>query len=88
MNAFSGMNVEQVRHLSSQLTHQADQIHQILTSLTGTLDSTQWTGPDSERFRDEWATSHTSGLLQIVSAMQDAAQRAEHNAAEQENTSR
>ncbi len=85
---FTGMDVEQVRHLSSQLTHQADQIETILVSLTGTLDSTQWTGPDSERFRNEWATSHTSGLRQIVSAMQDAAQRAELNAVEQENAAR
>jgi len=85
---FLGMDVEQVRHLSSQLSHQADQIENILVSLTGTLDSTQWTGPDSDRFRNEWATSHTSGLRQIVSAMQDAAHRAEQNAAEQENAAR
>lgn len=83
-----GLDVEQVRQLSNQLNQQAEQIQQILSNLTGTLNSTQWTGPDSERFRNEWATTHTSGLRQVISAMQDAAQRAQQNAAEQESAAR
>lgn len=83
-----GLDVEQVKHLSGQLGHQADQIQQILSTLTGTLDSTQWTGPDSDRFRNEWSTTHTAALRQVISSMQDASQRAQQNAVEQETAAR
>jgi uncharacterized protein YukE len=83
-----GLDVDQVRQLSTQLKQQADQVQQILSSLTNTLNSTQWTGPDSERFRNEWSTTHTNSLRQVISSMQDAGQRAMQNANEQESAAR
>ena len=83
-----GLDVEQVRNLSSQLRQQADQIQEILSTLTNTLNSTQWMGPDSEQFRNEWSTTHTSALRQVINSMHEASQKAQQNAAEQESVSR
>ncbi|GAA5194248.1 WXG100 family type VII secretion target [Arthrobacter gyeryongensis] len=83
-----GLDVDQVRQLSNQLKQQADQIQQILSTLTNTLNSTQWTGPDSEQFRNEWSSTHTSSLRQVINSMQEASQKAQQNATEQENVSR
>lgn len=82
-----GLDVAQVRQLSSQLNTQGDAIQQILTSLTSALNGTQWTGPDSEQFRNEWQSTHTPALRNVISALSDAATKARLNADSQEQTS-
>jgi ABC-type transporter Mla subunit MlaD len=82
-----GLDVQQVRQLSSQLNSKAGDIQGILTTLTSLLNSTQWTGPDAEQFRSDWSGSHTAALKKVVAALQDAAQKASSNASAQESTS-
>lgn len=82
-----GLDVQQVRQLGSQLGNQAESIQQILTSLTSSLNGTQWTGPDSEQFRNEWASTHTPALRNVISALNDASAKARLNADAQESTS-
>jgi uncharacterized protein YukE len=82
-----GLDVEQVRGLSKQLTTQSQQVQTILTTLTSALQNVQWTGPDAEGFRNEWNTTHTAALKQVITALEDASQKAAKNAADQEATS-
>ncbi|MBN9170504.1 MAG: WXG100 family type VII secretion target [Microbacterium sp.] len=82
-----GLDVQQVRQLSTQLNSKASEIQSILTQLTSKLNSTQWTGPDAEPFRNEWAGEHTASLKKVIQALQDASQKASSNAAAQESTS-
>lgn len=82
-----GLDVEQVRTLSSRLGQEAQTISQILSTLTRQLDQTQWTGPDAQSFRSDWSGTHTPALNRVVQALQDAAQKAAQNAAAQEQIS-
>jgi WXG100 family type VII secretion target len=82
-----GLDVQQVRQLSKQLTNQAETIQSTLNTLTSSLQGTQWTGPDAEKFRNEWSTSHTSALKNVINALQEAGQLASRNAESQEQAS-
>ena len=85
--AIWGLDVQQVRQLSTQLSQKASDIDSILTTLTGALNGTQWDGPDATQFRNDWSGQHTSALRQVAQALRDASQKAQQNAAAQEQTS-
>ncbi|MFF1880736.1 hypothetical protein ACFVVC_04665 [Pseudarthrobacter sp. NPDC058196] len=83
--AMWGLDVQQVRQLSSQLNQKAEEIQSILGTLTTSLEGTQWQGPDATAFRNEWAGAHSSSLRQVAQALHDASQKASMNATQQEN---
>ncbi len=82
--ALWGLDVQQVRTLSTQLNQKAEEIEGILSTLTNTLGSTQWEGPDATAFRNEWSSTHTAALRQVINALRDASSKAQQNAAAQE----
>ncbi len=82
-----GLDVQQVRQLSSQLSQKAEEIQSALTTLTSMLANTQWEGPDATAFRNDWSGQHTSALKQVIQALQDASNKASQNASAQEQTS-
>ncbi|AZZ52545.1 MULTISPECIES: WXG100 family type VII secretion target [Rathayibacter] len=82
-----GLDVEQVRQLSSKLNQEASTIQQVLSTLTNQLGNTQWTGPDAEQFRNDWSSTHVAALNRVINALQDASQRASQNASAQESVS-
>lgn len=87
MNATQGMNVEEVRRMSAQLREAADEITRIEQELTSGLEGVDWTGPDADRFRGQWAGEMVPALQQIMSAVSELGETAERNAAEQAATS-
>lgn len=82
-----GLDVQQVRQLSTQLNQKASDIDSILSTLTNALSNTQWEGPDATQFRSDWSGQHTSSLRQVAQALRDAANKASQNASAQEQTS-
>lgn len=82
-----GMNPQEVRDLARQLEQAAGEIDQIKTRLSSKLASTTWTGPDADRFSNEWNSTHTGELTRVSSALKTAGQTATRNAAAQESTS-
>ncbi|QHC66063.1 WXG100 family type VII secretion target [Rathayibacter oskolensis] len=82
-----GLDVEQVRQLSSKLNQEATAIQQVLSTLTNQLGNTQWTGPDAEQFRNDWSGTHTAALNRVINALQEASQKASQNASAQESVS-
>lgn len=82
-----GLDVQQVRTLSTQLNQKASDIDSILSTLTNALNNTQWEGPDAQQFRSDWSGQHTSSLRQVAQALRDAAAKAQQNASAQEQTS-
>ena len=82
-----GLDVQQVRTLSTQLNQKAEEIEGILSTLTNTLGGTQWEGPDATAFRNEWSSTHTHSLRTVITALRDASSKASQNAAAQENVS-
>ena len=85
--AMWGLNVEQVKSLATQMDTKAGDIDNILSALTSQLESTEWEGPDSTKFRSDWNGQYTNALRQISQALKDTANRARQNAAEQEQAS-
>lgn len=82
-----GLDVQQVRQLSSQLSQKAGEIESALSTLTSALGNTQWEGPDATNFRNDWSGQHTSALRQVIQALRDAATKAQQNASAQEQVS-
>lgn len=82
--AMWGLDVQQVRQLGVQLDQKAGDIESALQTLTSTLGSTQWEGPDATAFRNDWSGQHTSALRQVAQALRDAANKARQNATAQE----
>ncbi|PID97304.1 MAG: hypothetical protein CSA84_00835 [Actinomycetales bacterium] len=87
MAGFFGMNIEEVRSLSRQLQEKSQQINQIAQQLTSQLSGTDWKGPDAERFRSEWDSTHRAALQRVCDALQNASQNASRNADQQEQAS-
>ncbi|KGJ79651.1 hypothetical protein GY21_04280 [Cryobacterium roopkundense] len=82
-----GLDVQQVRQLSTQLNTKAGDIESVLTTLTTALNSTEWTGPDATAFRGDWSGQHTAALKNVIQALRDTATKASKNAQDQETAS-
>lgn len=87
MSQFTGMNVQEVRTLASQLDAAASEIEGTMGRLTSQLEGTAWVGSDREQFVSEWRSAHTTALRNVSAGLQEAANRARANAAEQEAAS-
>ena len=87
MNAVKGMTVEEVKRMSGQLRDAAEEITRIEQELTRGLEDVDWTGPDADRFRAQWAGEMVPALQQIMTAVNELGDTADRNAAEQEATS-
>ena len=85
--AMWGLDIQQVRQLSTQLNQKAGEIENALTTLTNALNGTQWEGPDATNFRNEWSGQHTAALRNVANALRDAGAKATQNASQQESTS-
>lgn len=85
--ALWGLDIQQVRQLSTQLSQKATEIEGVLSTLTNLLGSTQWEGPDATAFRNEWSSTHTNSLRQVANALREASTKAAQNATAQESTS-
>lgn len=73
--------------MATQLREAAEEITRIEQELTAGLEDVDWTGPDADRFRGQWAGEMVPALQQVMTAVNDLGESADRNAAEQEATS-
>jgi len=85
--AFEGMDIGAVRQLANLMRQKADEIDHIISQLTGSVNNTQWVGPDRDRFIQDWQSSHVPALKQVEGGLRDAATLADGNATQQEQAS-
>ncbi|NNN22403.1 MAG: hypothetical protein HKL80_10440 [Acidimicrobiales bacterium] len=85
--SFYGMDVDQVRQLANQMSQAAGEIESLSAQLTSALNSTQWVGPDQQRFMSEWTSQHSPNLRNVCQGLHQAAQLAIQNANQQEQAS-
>lgn len=78
-----GMNTDEVRNFANQLSSKADEIEQIVHSLTAQLSGVQWIGPDATRFHGDWDGSHRPQLQSVASALREASNIANANVTQQ-----
>lgn len=84
---FTGMNIQEVRTLATQLDASAGEIESIMGRLTGQLGSTSWVGNDRTQFESEWSGAHTTALRNVIEGLRNASAKATQNANEQETAS-
>ncbi len=87
MSGFTGMDIAAVRQLATQMRAKADEIEALMAQLTNQLGGTQWVGNDRQAFEGDWNSHHCGALKNVADALRDAAQRADTNAQQQEQTS-
>jgi uncharacterized protein YukE len=85
--SFEGMDAQEVRAFASQLTSDADQIDNIINTLTSQLHGVQWVGADATRFNSDWDGTYRPQLHSVSNALRDAATVANSNASQQEQAS-
>ncbi len=85
--SFLGLDPTAVRALAGQMRNAASDIQSMTNNLTSMLGQTQWTGPDHDRFANEWQGTHIPQLHQVMSALEQAARDADMNAQQQEQAS-
>lgn len=66
MAGFYGADIEQMQQLEASLNQQAETIQNVITTIRTKLESTQWQGPDADRFRGEWNGTYTQNLNNVV----------------------
>lgn len=87
MAGFTGMDIEGVRNLATQMKQKADEITQISTQLTAALKGAQWVGPDRTQFESDWDGQCVAQLKAVSDRLNEASTRANQNAQQQEQAS-
>lgn len=88
MDNMTGMDIAQVRQLSSVIRTKAQDVRSLVDRLTGAIDAVDWKGQDRERFVTEWRNVHASALRGMASSMDEASSAAAASARAQEEASR
>jgi uncharacterized protein YukE len=83
-----GADVDALRGLSSSLRRRRHDIDASRARLASIVETLPWSGPDHDRFVDEWRRVHAPAMASIVTAMTEAAARAAYHADRQDDASR
>jgi len=84
---FYGADVAQLRLLAASLRSAGRSLDGQRQLLGAGVDATRWPGPDAERFRGDWKTSHSRSLSAAASFLDAAAETVLRHATEQEQAS-
>jgi hypothetical protein len=85
--AIWGADVEQLRQLGNKLQSGASEIETQKSTLTKLLHSTDWRGPDADKFKGEWDGQHATMLTKVAEALKQAGTQATRNAEQQSQAS-
>ncbi|MBT2597345.1 hypothetical protein [Arthrobacter sp. ISL-72] len=86
--AIWGADIVQLKALGTKLQAGSSEIDKQKSQLSKALESTDWKGPDADKFRSEWSSRHVSDLARVARALEEAGKQASKNAAQQEEASR
>lgn len=81
-----GNNPQQMQELAALLKQKSEEINSMVATLSAKLDATGWVGPDSTRFRGEWA-GHRAQLTNIAGVLDSVGSTVLQNKQEQESVS-
>lgn len=83
MNTFIGMIPEEVDDFATNLETKAGELQDIVTLLTGKLNTTTWVGTDFNRFEETWQGTIAVNLQNAASQLTEAAASARSDAESQ-----
>ncbi|MDQ1246909.1 MAG: hypothetical protein QG597_1277 [Actinomycetota bacterium] len=81
-----GMDVEQVKALSKQMTDGASTIQDLIGRLTSGLNSTTWVGADRTKFDGDWE-NYKGMLTKVAGSLTETANHLTQQATSQEQAS-
>lgn len=87
MADFFGADIAELRHLSVEMRHASTQLSEIAARLGPQVSQVRWTGPSAQRFVSDWHSRLAPDLRKTSQSLADAAERANANARQQEETS-
>src|SRR6476661_5662172 len=70
--AFWGADTDQLKTLSTKLQQGSAEIEKQKSALNSALQSTNWSGPDADKFRADWESNHATQLAKIAQALDEA----------------
>ena len=82
-----GADPDQLDLLAQKFDEEAQKIEATITLITTQLGNTWWEGTDALRFRDQWASTHTPQLKQVITVLNGAAGDCRKQASQQRETS-
>ena len=85
--AFLGMDIEGVRALAQQFGEKAQTVEDVISTISGQVQSVDWKGTDADQFKSEWQVTLSSQLPNVADALRQAQTTANNNADEQEQAS-
>jgi hypothetical protein len=74
MSTMVGGNLEQLQALQHQFLTESQAVTELQTRITSTLNDTLWTGPASDRFREDWNGTFVPALARLHDALTTNAQ--------------
>lgn len=87
MAGFYGADIEQMQQLEASLNQQAEVIQNVITTIRGKVEGTNWQGPDADTFRSEWNGTYTQSLNRVVQELKQTAGIVKKNWMQQQQTS-
>lgn len=83
-----GADIVALRRLAWSLRHKQQEIEASRRRMASAVENLPWTGPDHDRFVDEWRRVHSPALMSVVADMSQASSQATSHANRQELASR
>ena len=82
-----GADVEQLEMLGRKFEEEAQKIETTVSTIASQVTAIWWHGPDADRFRNEWQTTYTSNLRQVIQHLQQAGSNCRTQATQQRQVS-
>jgi uncharacterized protein YukE len=86
--AMLGMDVDAVRKFATIAGQKADDINNVIATISSAIKSANWVGTDSTQFHNDWESRFKKQLLEAAQGLKEVQQKAMQNATAQENTSK
>ena len=73
MSSMVGGSLEQMQSLEQQFTGDAQVVAELQRRISAAVGNTMWTGPASDRFRNEWNGTFVPALSRLQEALNENA---------------
>ncbi len=84
---FLGLDPEEMERVASRMDAEAQRMDEAIRQVTSQLKSTQWVGPDRDRFEQQWTSEHQVSVRRTVELLRENARNLKRHAKEQRTTS-
>jgi uncharacterized protein YukE len=68
-----GGNLDQLDGLERSFRTESQNVAQLVSRITATINATTWLGPAAQRFKDDWAQNFSRSLSQLQQALDQQA---------------